>query len=67
MALPGRAWLIDTPGIRELGLLASQTSLDLEFPEIALLKQVWKTIHKAKKRMYPEPRSLTFCRSPRDT
>jgi ribosome biogenesis GTPase len=36
-ALPGGAWLIDTPGIRELGLLASETSLDLGFPEIALL------------------------------
>lgn len=35
--LPGRAWLIDTPGMRELGLLASETSLDLGFPEIAAL------------------------------
>jgi len=37
MALPGGAWLIDTPGMRELGLLASETSLDLGFPEIAAL------------------------------
>lgn len=37
MALPGGAWLIDTPGMRELGLLASETSLDLGFPEIAEL------------------------------
>jgi putative ribosome biogenesis GTPase RsgA len=38
-ALPGGAWLIDTPGIRELGWLASETSLDLGFPEIALLAE----------------------------
>jgi ribosome biogenesis GTPase / thiamine phosphate phosphatase len=37
MPLPGGAWLIDTPGMRELGLLASETSLDLGFPEIAAL------------------------------
>jgi len=37
MALSGGAWLIDTPGMRELGLLASETSLDLGFPEIAAL------------------------------
>jgi ribosome biogenesis GTPase len=37
MALPGGAWLIDTPGMRELGLLAGETSLELGFPEIALL------------------------------
>jgi ribosome biogenesis GTPase / thiamine phosphate phosphatase len=37
MALPGGAWLIDTPGMRELGLLAGETSLDLGFPEIAAL------------------------------
>lgn len=37
MAVPGGAWLIDTPGMRELGLLASETSLDLGFPEIAAL------------------------------
>ena len=37
MALPGGAWLIDTPGMRELGLLASEASLDLGFPEIATL------------------------------
>jgi ribosome biogenesis GTPase len=37
MALPGGAWLIDTPGMRELGLLASEPSLDLGFPEIAAL------------------------------
>ena len=112
IALPGGSWLIDTPGMRELGLLASETSLDLGFPEIAVLaeqcrfadcrheqepecgvrqaleegrispgrwvsyvklqrearrhaleadaraqraeKQVWKAIHKAKKRMYRE-------------
>lgn len=35
MALPGGGWLIDTPGMRELGLWASQTSLNLTFPEIA--------------------------------
>lgn len=37
MAIPGGAWLIDTPGLRELGLLASETSLNLGFPEIAAL------------------------------
>jgi ribosome biogenesis GTPase / thiamine phosphate phosphatase len=37
MTVPGGAWLIDTPGMRELGLLASETSLDLGFPEIAAL------------------------------
>jgi ribosome biogenesis GTPase len=37
VALPGGAWLIDTPGMRELGLVASETSLDLGFPEIAAL------------------------------
>lgn len=37
VALPGGAWLIDTPGMRELGLLAGETSLDLGFPEIAAL------------------------------
>ncbi len=37
MAVAGGAWLIDTPGMRELGLLASETSLDLGFPEIAAL------------------------------
>ena len=37
MAIPGGAWLIDTPGMRELGLVASETSLDLGFPEIAAL------------------------------
>ncbi len=37
MAVPGGAWLIDTPGMRELGLLAGETSLDLGFPEIAAL------------------------------
>ena len=37
MALPGGAWLIDTPGMRELGLLAGETSLELGFPEIAAL------------------------------
>lgn len=35
MALPGGAWLIDTPGMRELGLLASEASLNVTFPEIA--------------------------------
>jgi ribosome biogenesis GTPase len=39
MALPGGAWLIDTPGMRELGLLASETTLDLGFPEIAALAE----------------------------
>ena len=39
MALPGGAWLIDTPGMRELGLLASEASLDLGFPEIAELAE----------------------------
>lgn len=37
MAVPGGAWLIDTPGMRELGLLAGETSLDSGFPEIAAL------------------------------
>ena len=37
VAVPGGAWLIDTPGMRELGLLAGETSLDLGFPEIAAL------------------------------
>lgn len=37
MAVPGGAWLIDTPGMRELGLLANETSLDLGFPDIASL------------------------------
>src|SRR5581483_8713321 len=33
----GSAWLIDTPGMSELGLLDSESSLDLGFPEIAML------------------------------
>jgi ribosome biogenesis GTPase len=37
MTLPCGAWLIDTPGLRELGLLASDPSFDLAFPEIAAL------------------------------
>lgn len=37
MAASGGAWLIDTPGMRELGLVASETSLDLGFPDIASL------------------------------
>jgi ribosome biogenesis GTPase len=37
LPLPCGAWLIDTPGMRELGLLASEASLDLGFPEIAAL------------------------------
>jgi ribosome biogenesis GTPase len=37
MPLPGGAWLIDTPGMRELGLLAGDASLDLGFPEIGAL------------------------------
>jgi ribosome biogenesis GTPase len=37
LPLPGGAWLIDTPGMRELGLVASESSLDLGFPEIAAL------------------------------
>ena len=39
MALPDGAWLIDTPGMRELGLLASETSVELGFPEIAELAE----------------------------
>jgi ribosome biogenesis GTPase / thiamine phosphate phosphatase len=39
MSLPDGAWLIDTPGMRELGLLASETSVDLGFPEIAALAE----------------------------
>jgi ribosome biogenesis GTPase len=39
MALTGGAWLIDTPGMRELGLLATETSLALGFPEIAALAE----------------------------
>ena len=39
MALPGGAWLIDTPGLRELALLANDTSLDAAFPEIAALAE----------------------------
>ncbi len=39
MALPGGAWLIDNPGMRELGLLASEASLDLGFPETAALAE----------------------------
>jgi len=35
--VPGGAWLIDTPGMRELGLLAGDTALDSGFPEIAAL------------------------------
>ncbi|HKD07026.1 MAG TPA: ribosome small subunit-dependent GTPase A [Bryobacteraceae bacterium] len=37
LPLPCGAWLIDTPGMRELGLLAGEASLDLGFPEIAAL------------------------------
>lgn len=37
LPLPGGAWLIDTPGMRELGLLADETSVDSAFPEIAAL------------------------------
>jgi ribosome biogenesis GTPase / thiamine phosphate phosphatase len=39
MAVPGGAWLIDTPGMRELGLLVSERSLDWGFPEIAALAE----------------------------
>ncbi|HKD07034.1 MAG TPA: ribosome small subunit-dependent GTPase A [Bryobacteraceae bacterium] len=39
LPLPCGAWLIDTPGMRELGLLAGKASLDLGFPEIAALAQ----------------------------
>jgi ribosome biogenesis GTPase len=39
LQLPGGAWLIDTPGMRELGLLAGEASLDLGFPEIAARAQ----------------------------
>jgi ribosome biogenesis GTPase len=35
--LPGGAWLIDTPGIRQLQLWADEDSLDTSFPEIAEL------------------------------
>ena len=35
MPVTGGAWLIDTPGMRELGLLASDESIELSFPEIA--------------------------------
>jgi ribosome biogenesis GTPase / thiamine phosphate phosphatase len=37
LPLPGGAWLIDTPGMRELGLLATDAALDLAFEEIAAL------------------------------
>jgi ribosome biogenesis GTPase len=37
MALPGGAWLIDTPGLRELGLPGGEASLDIVFPEIAAM------------------------------
>jgi ribosome biogenesis GTPase len=39
LPLPCGAWLIDTPGMRELGLLAGEASLDSGFPEIAALAQ----------------------------
>lgn len=39
IALPGGAWLIDTPGMRELGLLASDAAVDSGFPEIAALSE----------------------------
>lgn len=37
IAIPGGAWLIDTPGMRELGVLSGEISLDSGFPEIAAL------------------------------
>lgn len=37
MELPNGAWLMDTPGMRELGLLAGSDALDAGFPEIAAL------------------------------
>jgi ribosome biogenesis GTPase / thiamine phosphate phosphatase len=37
VALAGGAWLIDTPGIRQLQLWADEASLDRSFPEIAEL------------------------------
>lgn len=37
LPLPGGARLIDTPGMRELGLVAGEASLDSGFPEIAAL------------------------------
>jgi ribosome biogenesis GTPase len=35
----GSGWLIDTPGVRELGLSVDADDLDLVFPEIELLAQ----------------------------
>lgn len=37
LALPGGAWLVDTPGLRELQLWADESALDESFPEIAEL------------------------------
>jgi ribosome biogenesis GTPase len=37
LALPGGAWLLDTPGVRELQLWADESSLGDSFPEIAAL------------------------------
>lgn len=37
LQLPSGAWLMDTPGMRELGLLASDESVEQIFPEIAAL------------------------------
>ncbi len=35
--IPDRGWMIDTPGIRELQLIAVEDDLDAAFPEIAAL------------------------------
>lgn len=34
MALPGGRWLIDTPGMRELGLVAGEGALEAVFPDV---------------------------------
>jgi ribosome biogenesis GTPase len=39
VALPGGAWLIDTPGIRELQMWADESSLAISFPEITELSE----------------------------
>jgi len=37
--LPGGAWLIDTPGMRELGLVAADDAIDDVFAEIVRLAE----------------------------
>jgi ribosome biogenesis GTPase len=37
--LPGGAWLVDTPGMRELGLVAGDDAIDDVFAEIAQLAE----------------------------